>query len=202
MMESCITFRCESWDLAIRKTCRKALQTSGQNLRLSETGWFEQGGATCLEKSPVQNCFPFFLSDNMDWRRRLEEKQISEVRAGGSRFYPDWIFEQQKQGAAVGKSKNKVKAGHGTKPLDSLDVRLITYQLDGRTKLYNFTFPLCCSWRRFIINYFWALADLKVFFKSFVLALWNPASLHSSQPGRNLRLLNFQNPSTKLCFCH
>ena len=117
-------------------------------------------------------------------------------------FYPDWIFEQQKQGAAVGKSKNKVKAGHGTKPFDNLDVRLITYQLDGRTKLYNFTFPLCCSWRRFIINYFWALADLKVFFKSFVLALWNPASLHSSQPGRNLRLLNFQNPSTKLCFCH
>ena len=103
----------------------------------------------------------------MDWRRRLEEKQISEVRAGGSRFYPDWIFEQQKQGAAVGKSKNKVKAGHGTKPLDSLDVRLITYQLDGGTKLYNFTFLLCCSWSRYIINYFWALADFKVFFICF-----------------------------------
>ena len=88
----------------------------------------------------------------MDWRRRLEEKQISEVRAGGSRFYPDWIFEQQKQGAAVGKSKNKVKAGHGTKPLDSLDVRLITFQLDGGTKLFDFTFPIC--WRRFSINYF------------------------------------------------
>ena len=153
---------------------------------------------TILSKTSIT----FFLSDNMDWRRRLEEKQISEVRAGGSRFYPDWIFEQQKQGAAVGKSKNKVKAGHGTKPFDNLDVRLITYQLDGGTKLYNFSLPLCCSWRRFIINYSWALADFKVFFKSFVLALWNPASLHSSQPGRNLRLLNFQNPSTKLCFCH
>ena len=70
-----IIFRCESWDLAFRKTWRKALQTSGQNLRISETGWFEQGGVTSLEKNKVQNCLNlFFLSDNMDWRRQLEEK--------------------------------------------------------------------------------------------------------------------------------
>ena len=56
-----ITFRCDSWDLAFRKTCRKALQTSGHNLlRLSE-GWFEQGGVICLEKNRVQHCFPYFL---------------------------------------------------------------------------------------------------------------------------------------------
>ena len=56
-----ITFRCDSWDLAFRKTCRKALQTSEHNLlRLSE-GWFEQGGVICLEKNRVQHCFPYFL---------------------------------------------------------------------------------------------------------------------------------------------
>ena len=54
-----IIFRCESWDLAFRKTWRKALQTSGHNLRLSETGWFEQGGVTSLEKNRVQNCLLF-----------------------------------------------------------------------------------------------------------------------------------------------